>query len=139
MNQSDNYCQLNHAKLFSIPIINNLGYLFQIVMLMKNLSNVYFASNRQCMYRDILFSHISRKYSRIFCRSLKFGRTLRIFSETTVIINIHRVNLKQLNKHELYTAMWSLVFSKYVTHRSKSALNEILPPDFPTINASEYI
>lgn len=134
MNQSCNFCILYHSRLLSLPILGDFFYLIQIQFLNVGILTIFTASDKKSKNRNILFKKISKKFNKIYCRSTKFARNLQSFKDKELVLD--KPNLKKIgamDRKELYDLMWSLVFCKSVTQKTKGALRNFLPINYPVV------
>jgi hypothetical protein len=120
---------LHHSPLLFIPILGELTYLLQTILFRNNLiMNIYISNKKQKM-RELLINSIGDKKI-IFCRSYKFGTFLKNFS-SDLVFDDTGVNLKLMNKDDLRSLMWALVFCKSITKESRAVLKGFIPQDYP--------
>ena len=135
MKQYADYCILNYSSFLSRPIIGDFIYNIQILLIRFKWYKIFFASCKKSSSRNYLFKLISQKYKLIYCSSFYLERSLRYFSGSDLILDLpfsKKINFNY--KQELYNLMWSLVYCAYVTERTKSIIELILPSNFPVIN-----
>lgn len=76
---------------------------------------------------------MSQQFVIIYCQSYKFARGLYVFHKKELILDTPQVSkVENMQKEELYDLMWSLVFTKFVTEKTKLSLKNFLPSDYPT-------
>jgi len=130
MPQSTRITYLSYSKIPSIPILGPLFYILQSYLYEKRATNSIFISRRKTGLQKKLLAKISKSSSLTVCKSPKFGRQLETFdSELVLDISIDRIG--GLTQPELYDLMWSLVFAKSVTQKTKKTLDNFIPEDFP--------
>ena len=135
MSQYSNICILYYSRFLSSSFVGNLVYPIQIVLFDFGLLNSFFASSKKSVYRRILFRKISQKFTKIYCRSYRFSRELKFLSNQNLILDISPdKRLGDMGKEDLYQLMWSLVFCKSVSLRTKKLLTNFLPTNYPVTN-----
>ena len=130
MKRNSNFCILYCSKLLSFNKIEVFFYRIQITLLNFNLIKIFFASNKDSKSRRILFRKMSQKFNKIYCKSFKFARDLHFFKNKELILDLYVEKLRKMDKEELYNLMWSLVFCKFVTQKTKSSLRNFLPKNY---------
>jgi hypothetical protein len=125
---------LYRSKLLPSFFFDAILYPLQQKLLAFGLLNVFWVSAKRSKSRQNLLRGISQSFSTIYCRSLEFARDLNIFKEDQLILDIPTLkNTRKMGKEELYNLMWSLVFCKFVTKRTKRLLKSYLPDNYPVI------
>lgn len=129
MRHSSKVYSLYYSRLFSVPILEGVLYNLEIWLFSKGFSFPIVASARDSVSRDRLFRIVYQSQHRIVCKSMRFGRLLRSVSKTVILdVTAHP---STLTTDQLYSLMWSLVFSTSVTRQTKASLGRFLPDDFP--------
>ncbi len=134
MKPYSNFCRLNYSFVMALPIVRGTVYLIEIGLLCLGISRSFIASDRTTRLRSMFFQAVAKKYHRVYCTSARFARGLEVFKNNYLILDIPEVEkVSSMRATELYKLMWSLVFSKSVTKRTKAALRGFLPDNYPVI------
>ena len=121
---------LYHNRILTLPLINSLLYKLQIFLYEKELINIILISSRKNKLRSELLKRISKRTTYLICRSFKFGRLLyKIKCEKILDINIKNTSL--LNEKDIYSLMWTLVFTDFISSRTKKSLTDFIPANLP--------
>jgi hypothetical protein len=134
MNQYFKTSCLYQSKLLPFFLLDSIFYPLQLKLLDLGLISVFWASAQKSKSRESLFGSISQNFDAVYCRSLEFGGGLKIFKEGQLVLDISTLkNTRKMGKEELYNLMWSLVFCKFVTKRTKRLLKGFLPDNYPVV------
>jgi len=130
MPQSTRITYLSYSKIPSIPVLGSLFYALQSYLYEKGATNSIFISRRKTSLQKKLLAKISKSSSLTVCKSPKFGRQLETL-DSEIVLDISIDRIEDLIQSELYDLMWSLVFAKSVTQKTKKTLGNFIPKDFP--------
>lgn len=120
--------EIYYSRILSIPMVGSLIYKLEEILYLKGLTDKLFLSNKSNPLRDLLFEQLNTQAKTFYCRSYRFGRFLsKIKGEIILDINI---NPAKLSVPRLYDLMWTVVYCKTATRRTKISLKDFLPGDF---------
>lgn len=130
MPQSPRVTYIHYSKLPSIPLLGNLFYRAQSLLLQKGFINNIIFSRKNSQLQNKLVEKIPRLSTFVVFTSYKFPELLKNI-KSEVVLDVKAANLEKLNKDALYNLMWSLVHSRTVTPRTRKALGGFLPESIP--------
>jgi hypothetical protein len=116
-------------------VLSDLGYLLQISGLKMGLVRAVYVSRRKTNLRQQLLRRLSRE-KMVFCQTYKLGRALEVVT-TRLVFDDTVLNLRNMNKNNLYELMWTLVFCNSVTPQSRKKLKGIVTDEYPTFKYDE--
>jgi len=119
---------LNHAGIFSIPFLGSVLYLLQMYLIKKDLiTRIYMSRKKQKLQEKNI--RMIKNSKIVFVQSSKFGLMLKNFNGH-LVFDVPAIDVQPLTKQELYDLMWTGVFCRTITKRSKIAFKTFVPADF---------
>lgn len=126
------YLNIRHTKILAIPVFNAFIYIIETLLLRVGIISDVWISRAQNIFKDGLIKTINNKQKRIICKSYKLQSVLQEI-ESNIVLDLETKSLKHLSREDLYQIMWSLVFAKAVTARTKMAVKELIPDDYKVL------
>ena len=131
MNHSPRVTYLHYSKLPAIPLLGNFLYQIQGRLYESGKTNTIYMSRRKTSNQKKLLGKISRLATTLVITTHRFSELIKQLKCETVL-DIPARNTKKWDEENLYGLMWSLVNSSSVTERTKKALKDFIPSNFPS-------
>lgn len=118
------------SKLLSLPVLGNLLYRMQLLMVKAGLSTQYWISRKDVPLRGQLLTEIEKRAVIMFCSAWQLGRQLENL-HGKYVFDYTGPHPKHLSLTELYNLEWALILAQSVTSQSIKKLGNLLPQSYP--------
>lgn len=117
---------LYYSKIFSIPILNELLYVIELLIFAFTNADSYYASSKKSLIKKILFAKLDSPQIELFVKSFRFGFELKKFKSAKIYLD-SREEVTGFNAKNLYNYMWSTVIANRITLKTYFSNKLLLP------------
>lgn len=119
---------IKYSKVLSIPIVGDFLYKLQLVLIKHKLTNTIYLSGKNSKLRKSLIN--KTKIHTVVLNTFSLANVIRNITGYK-ILNKSDINLNSMKIDDLYSLMWNLVFCDAVTTKTRKAIAQILPTNYP--------